>query len=101
MESHLVNAQVQDIKSNLARFMLAQSNSEAERIMFSRPVFFMAEDNPDMVCSVYGIDRGVLLFDSPHTGIESLELGSLPVETLVKVKEQMEFHYKNREYTRG
>ena len=101
MESHLVNAQIQDIKSNLARFITAQSNSEPDSMIFSKPVMFMLNDNPDMVCAVYGINRGVILFDSPHTGIESVDIGLLPVETLIKVKEQMEYHYKSKEYSRN
>lgn len=89
------------MKSNLARFMTAQSNSEPEAMTFSRPVIFMLNDNPDMVCSIYGINNGILLFDSPHTGIESIEIGRLPIETMIKVKEQMEYNYKNREYSRN
>lgn len=100
MESHIVNAQIQEMKSNFARFISAQSNSEPDSIMFSKPVMFMLNDNPDMVCAVYGINRGIILFDSPHTGIESIDIGTLPIETLVKVKEQMEYHYKNKEYSR-
>lgn len=100
MESHLVSAQVREIKSGLARFITAQSNSEPERVLFSRPVLFMSGDNPDMVFSVYGIDRGVLLFDTPFYGVESLDINTVPVEAVIRIKEQMEYHYKNKQYTR-
>ena len=89
------------MKSGLARFITSQSNSEPESMMFSNPVIFMLNDKPDMVCAIYGIDRGVLLFDSPHTGIESIDIGLLHIETMIKVKEQMEYHFKNREYSRN
>ncbi len=89
------------MKGNLSRFILTQSNAETQRIMFSRPVMFMLNDNPDMVCAVYGINKGVLLFDTHNTGIELIEIGSLPIETMLKVKEQMEFHFKGKEYSRN
>jgi hypothetical protein len=101
MESHIVNAQIQEIKSNFARIITAQSNSEPEAVVFSHPVIFMLNDNPDKVCSIYGINKGILLFDSPHTGIESVDIAALHIETLVKVKEQMEYHYKSNEYSRN
>jgi len=101
MESHLVNAQIQEIKSTLTRFITTQSNCEPERIMFSRPVLFMINDNPDMICNVYGINKGILLFDTPHIGIEIVDIAILPIETLIKVKEQMEYHYKNKEYSKS
>jgi len=100
MESHIVNAQIQDTKSTFVRFINAQSNSEPDSIIFSKPVMVMLNDNPDMVCSLYGINKGIILFDSHHTGIESVDVAVLPIETLVKVKEQMEYHYKSKEYSR-
>lgn len=101
MESYIVNSSVQELKSNLSRFILSQSNGESEKIMFSKSVLFMHKNNPDMVCSVYGIDKGLLLFDTLHTGVETIELTELPIETMIKVKEQMEYHFKNKQYSRG
>lgn len=101
MESHLVNAQIQEIKSTLARVITTQSICEPERIMFSQPVIFMIHENPDMIFNVYGINKGILLFDTPRAGIEIVDIAILPIETLIKVKEQMEYYYKNKEYSKS
>jgi hypothetical protein len=100
MESYVINSQIQDIKGNLARFIITQSVAETEAVSFSRPVFHMDPVMPERVFSIYGIKNGSLLFDTPITGTEELPLESLPVETVIRIKEQIEYHYKSKEYSR-
>lgn len=100
MESHTIFSQVQTIKGNLARQIIMESVAHKEPVIFSSTVFHMDPMNPYRVFSIYGIDKGMLMFDTHMVGTESLELNSLEVETMARVKEQMEFSQKSRQYSR-
>lgn len=98
MESYAVKNQIQDIKFNLIRFIQGEINVNKEVCLFSNPIIFLYMDKPDMLCNVYGVKNGGLLFDSHNPMFESLDLNSLPIEILIKIKEQLEFDAKNKEY---
>lgn len=100
MESYLISNQVNEIKANLVRFITTGSVSYREPVLFSRPVIQMYLDNPDMVVGIYGIREGVLMFDTPYAGLETVDLGQLNLETLIKIKEQIEYAEKSKQYSR-
>jgi len=100
MESHLINAQVQELKTRLVRVILSSNVNDPEMKEFSNIVVFAYMGNPDFVCNVYGIKQGVLAFDCMNSSLQALDLNALPIECLIKIKEEMENFEKGKQYSK-
>lgn len=101
MESYIVNSQIQEIKGNLIRLIQSQTATDPETKNFSKVITVAYLNNPDMICNIYGIKQAILLFDSLHTGLETIDMNLLEVETVIKIKEQLENFDKSKQFSRN
>lgn len=99
MEASGALTQVQAIKTGVIRSLISLCNRTRERVYFTRPVVLIYKNNPLSVCNIYGIENNILLFDSPDPNLSSLEYDSIPVESLISIKEEVENMAKVKEIT--
>lgn len=88
------------MKQQLVRAIQSVSMQNEETIDFTSPLFILYQNNPDMVCSIYGISKGILLFDSINISLDMVDMNLLPIESLVAIKSNMENNAKSKLYSR-
>lgn len=91
--------QIQPIKTALINSIISECNRLRERIYFTRPVVLIYRNNPLSLCSIYGIENNIILFDSPDPNLNIINYDSLPIESLVSMKEEIENIAKVNEIT--
>ncbi len=99
MESHIVSSQVREIKDALVRHIKSVTANDPETKAFSSVVSVVYLNNPELVCNIYGIRNGILLFDCINTSVDFIEMSHIDIEALIRVKEQMEYFEKSKQFS--
>jgi len=82
-----------DVKEHINKF----SN---EKLLFGNMFFHTNINNPDVSFSVYGLDKGVLLFDSVYDGF-NLYVEDLSIEELLHIRNEIDYYEKNRSISKN
>jgi hypothetical protein len=99
MESHIINSQIRELKDNLVRNIKSSTVNDPETKAFSSVVSVVYLNNPELVCNIYGIKNGILLFDCMNTSIEHVEMNLVDIEALIRIKEQLEYFEKSKQFS--
>jgi len=92
MDSAIALEQLTQIKNTLVFDITKNSTGVDGQILFQNPISFVRDNNPSVIYNVFGFDKGQILFDNYQIDNNPVDIYSLPIECLIKVKEQIEFY---------
>lgn len=95
MDTFYLNQQINQIRNSLIS-SINNLLTQEEKFEFNRPFFYMDSNYPDIIYSIWGINREGLLFDSPVLEPKKLTISELPIETLMKIKDLMDLSIKQK-----
>lgn len=90
MDANIISNQIQMLKNSLVFDLNNQMKKNPERIGFSQTYYYVQNNNPDEVYSIYGIENGAVLVDSFFVGKTAFDVGSLPLEIILSIKKELE-----------
>lgn len=99
MDSSILNQQVNQLKNKISQSILDYSSKNPESIYFQKTIFYLVNNNPEFIISVYGIEDGVILYDT-NVVIQDkkvFDLYDFSIEVLIKIKEELDFHQHQKE----
>ena len=98
MDSNILNQQTRQLKNKICQSILDYSTNNPETISFQKIAYQLINNNPNHIASVYGIENGVILYDTPVVLQNKVfDLTNLSIEVLIKIKEELEFHQNQKE----
>ena len=93
MDPNILNQQHKQFKIKICQIILDYTSKNPEPIYFQKIIYQLFNNKPDHIFSIYGIENGVILYDTPivFSDIIISDLNDLSVETLIKVTEELSF----------
>ena len=97
MESTILNQQAKQLKNKIIQDILGFSVNHPEHIVFQKLIGYLIDYYPNFVITVFGIENGVILYDTPVVTTKPYDLNNLSIEVLIKIKEELEFYENQKE----
>lgn len=99
MDSTILSLQEKQLKLKIIKDILEFNYTRnPQPIIFQKIIYCLLYNQPDYIISIYGIENGVILYNTPVVMKSSkvFDLNTLFIETLIKIKQELEF-FQNQE----
>jgi hypothetical protein len=101
MDASILTSQYYQLKDKILFDLQEQIKKHIyERIQFTNIFFHTNLSNPDVSFSVYGLEKGSLLFDTFYEG-SNLYIEDLSIEGLLHVRNEIDYYEKNKEISKS
>jgi len=96
MEPSIFYNQLEQLKNNLVNDVETELKEINEIVYFTNTFFYVESKDPDTLCSLYGIENGVVIADGMLTGKIAYDIRSLPLEVILFVKNEINYYKKSK-----
>lgn len=99
MDSNILIQQTRQLKNKICQSILEYSSKNPEPIYFQKIIYQLLNNNPSHILSIYGIENGVILYDTPVVvqNQSVFDINDLLIEVLIKISEELDFFQIQKE----